>query len=374
MALRQRGKNNYWHAYFRRVVALPDGRLKYSTVTVNLGTADLIEARALEAELMRKNREARLHQRYLARMARMDAEATADPNAPAPEYRPVREHKRKRLKLAEWRTAAEKYRRISEDTARIFNRFVKGVPVRYFDEVTPEIALRYLQQAYGGDGKGKSFNNNKTALNSVFRFLLVDAGLSISPFAAIPNRQHTAQHQRPFTEDEFKRIYRAAPEPWKTACVIAWYTGMREETVFNLKWSDIEGDVVTKKPGKTARYGRAVEVPFHPEVLKRLAQLPHVNDYVLGWPPAKRNNGAFMTQFGKVLDSLGIVDDARGIVNFNCFRNSFITTCDREGLPRHATRGVVGQRSDEITDLYSHDLTTARRIQSFPTVDLDTLE
>ena len=352
-------------------MALPDGRLKYSMATVNLGTSDLREARALEAELMRKNREARLHQRYLAHAARLERETAASPDEPAPEYAPVRDHKRKRLKLANWRTAAEKYRRISEDTARIFNRFVKGVPVRYFDEVTPEIALRYLQQAYGGDGQGKSFNNNKTALNSVFRFLLVDAGMSISPVAAIPNRQHTAQHQRPFTEDEFRRIYRAATEPWKTACVIAWYTGMREETVFNLKWSDIEGDVVTKKPGKTARYGRAVEVPFHPEILKRLAQLPHVNDYVLGWPPAKRNNGAFMTQFGKVLDSLGIVDDARGIVNFNCFRNSFITTCDREGLPRHATRGVVGQRSDDTTDLYSHDLTTARRIQNFPTVDLD---
>ena len=296
------------------------------------------------------------------------------PEDPAPEYRPVREHKRTRLKLADWRAAAEKYRPVTEDTARIFARFVKGVPVRYFDEVTPEIALQYLQTRYGDEGKGKSFNNNKTALNSVFRFLLVDAGMAMSPFAAIPNRQHVSKHQRPFTEEEFKRIYRAAPEPWKTACVIAWYTGMREETVFNLRWSDIEGDVLTKKPGKTARYGRAVQAPLHPEILKRLAELPRANEYVLGWPPGKRNNGDFMTQFGKVLDSLGIVDDARGIVNFNCFRNSFITTCDREGLPRHATRGIVGQRSDEITDLYSHDLTTARRIQSFPTVDLDTLE
>lgn len=370
MALRQRGKHNFWHVYYRTVVARPDGSLKYATKTVNLGTADLIEARALEAEYLAKNRAARLHQRATAAMIRLEVAAGTRPaeDLPAPI---TREKRRKRLKLADWYEAITKYRVISDDIRKIFVRFVDRVQLRYFDEVTPEIALAYLQKYYGSDGMGKSFNNNKTALNCVFRFLLVDAGMSSSPFAAIPNRQHTAQHQRPFTEDEFKRIYRAAPEPWKTACVIAWYTGMREETVFNMKWSEIEGDVVTKKPGKTARYGRAVEVPFHPEILKRLAKLPHVNDYVLGWPPNKRNNGHFTTQFGKVLDQLGIVDDARGIVNFNCFRNSFITTCDREGLPRHATRGIVGQRSDDTTDLYSHDLTTARRVQNFPTVELD---
>ena len=371
MALRQRGKNGYWHAYFRRVMSLPDGRLKYSTTTVNLGTADLREARALEAELLRKNREARLHQRYLAAMARLDREAVNEPGAPEPDLRPIREHKRQRLKLADWRAAVEKYRTISADTAKIFARFVKGVPVRYFDEVTPEIALQYLQTHYGEEGKGKSFNNNKTALNSVFRFLLVDAGMTLSPFAAIPNRQHSPEHQRPFTEDEFKRIYQAAQEPWKTAVVIAWYTGMREETVFNMRWSDLDGDVLTRKPGKTAQYNRAVQIPFHPEIMKRLAELPRDNEYILGLPPAKRRNKSFHSYFGELLDGLGIVADARGIVNFNCFRNSFITRCDEYGLPRHATRGIVGQVKDETTDLYSHDLTTARRVQSFPAVKLD---
>ena len=345
--------------------------MKYTTTTVNLGTNDLREARALEAELMRKNRETRLHQRYLAHLARLDHDATATPGEAAPDLRPVREHKRKRLKLADWRTAAEKYRKISADTAKIFERFVRGVPVRYFDEVTPEIALQYLQARYGEEGKGKSFNNNKTALNSVFRFLLVDAGMSMSPFAAIPNRQHNAEHQRPFTEDEFKRIYHAAAEPWKMACLIAWYTGMREETVFNMRWSDLEGDVLTRKPGKTAQYNRAVQIPFHPEIMKRLDTLPRVNEYILGLPPAKRRNNSFHRYFGALLDGLGITADARGIVNFNCFRNSFITRCDELGLPRHATRGIVGQVKDKTTDLYSHDLATARRVQSFPAVKLD---
>lgn len=372
MALRQRGKLGYWHAYFRRVLALPDGRLKYSTVTVNLGTADLIEARALEAELMRKNRDARLHQRYLARMARMEAEATADPNAPAPEYRPVRDHKRKRLKLADWREAAMKYRALSDHSAMLFQHFVEHVEgVKYFDEVTPELALRYLTTHYGGEGQGKSFNNRKSTCNTVFKLLLIDAGMQESPFAKIPNRLHTSKHQRPFTEDEYRRIYHAAPEPWKTAVVVAWYTGMREETVFNMRWDQIEGDVLTIMPGKTARYGREVQIPLHPEVMARLAGLPHVNEFVLGQTRQQRHSDEFHRAFGKILDAAGIVRGKNDTVNFNCFRDSFITRCDEAGVPRHAIRGVAGHKSDKMTDLYSHDLVSARRIQALPVVQLD---
>ena len=50
MALRKRGKKGYWHAYFRTVVSRPDGTLKYATTTVNLFTADRVEATALEWE------------------------------------------------------------------------------------------------------------------------------------------------------------------------------------------------------------------------------------------------------------------------------------------------------------------------------------
>lgn len=372
MALRQRGKQGYWHAYFRRVTALPDGRLKYTTTTVNLGTADLREARALEAELMRKNRETRLHQRYLAHLARLDHETSATPGEALPDLRPVREHKRKRLKLAEWREAAEKYRELSADSRMIFQRFVDRVEgVRYFDEVTPEIALAYLQNNYGAADKGKSFNNNKTVCNTVFRLLLIDAGMTESPFALIPNRRHVSKHQRPFTEAEYRAIYHAAPEPWKTAVLIAWYTGMREETVFNARWAQIDGDVLTTMPGKTSRWGREVQIPLHPEVMKRLAELPHTNEYILGVTPQMRHSDSFHRAFRKILDAAGIECGDREKINFNCFRDSFITRCDENGVPRHATRGVAGHKSDKMTDLYSHDLVSARKIQQLPTTPVD---
>ena len=368
MALRQRGKKGFWHAYFRTVVAKPDGTLKYASTTVNLGTTDLITARAMEAELMRRNAAARLHQRAEAHLIRLDIAAGKRPPEDLPAI--TREHRRHRLKLADGIETAKKYRSVSYDTAKIWNRFVRSVPYRYFDEISPDAALAYLNERYGASDKGKSFNNNKTALSSIFRFCLVDAGMSGNPFAIIPDRKFSSAHQRPFTEEEFIRIYHAAPEPWKTASLIAWHTGLREETVFNLRWSSLDGDVITATPGKTARYGRAVRIPLHPQIMQRLAQLPRNDDFIFGAFKFSRKSSGFKLAFGKILAELEIRDNADGIVNFNCFRDSFITRCDQLGLPRHATRGVVGHVKDDTTDLYSHDIQTARRIQNFPWVTL----
>ena len=110
MALRKRGKTGCWHAYFRTVTALPDGRLKYTTTTVNLGTSDLVTARAMEAQLMAKNKAARLHQRATAVMTRL--EIAAGERVPTQEEKqlPSRTHRRKRLKLKDWYEAITKYR------------------------------------------------------------------------------------------------------------------------------------------------------------------------------------------------------------------------------------------------------------------------
>jgi integrase len=152
--------------------------------------------------------------------------------------------------------------------------------------------------------------------------------------------------------------------------MIAWFTGLRQKDVFTLRWDCIEGDVLTTIPAKTSRFGRGVRIPIHPQLAEELSRIPRVNERVLGaWYYGTSTE--FQAAFVKLLKSLGIEDDERGIVNFNCFRDSFITRCDAEGVPRHATRGVVGHVSDRQTDLYSHDLTSARRIQELPWVKLE---
>ena len=102
-----------------------------------------------------------------------------------------------------------------------------------------------------------------------------------------------------------------------------------------------------------------------------LESLPRVNARVLGAWKYTPNDIRFRRAFGEILDRLGITDNARGIVTFNSLRDSFVTRCDEAGIPRHAIRGIVGHTSDEMTDLYSHDLESARKIQQLPFAPLE---
>ncbi|MBQ7396085.1 MAG: tyrosine-type recombinase/integrase [Lentisphaeria bacterium] len=366
MALRKRGKKGYYCAYFRTVMSRPDGTLKYATRTVNLGTDDLLAARAMEAELMRKNAAARLHQKATAHMIRLDIEAGLCPAKDLPVI--TRDKRRKRLKLTDALEVAGKYRKQGYSAVGIWNKFIRQTNFIYMDEVTAQDAFRYLDE---NCRSGKNFNNTKSALHTIFRLTLLESGMEDSPFSKIVNRKLDTIHQRPFTEEEFKRIYSAAPEPWKTASLIAWFTGLRKKDVFKLRWDLISSDVITTTPAKTARFGRSVQIPVHPQLAAVLSTLPHVSPEVLGaWQLSRKQ---FNESFASLLAKLGITATEQGIVNFNSFRDSFVTRCDAAGIPRHAIRGIVGHVSDEQTDLYSHDLHTARMVQQLPAVELDNL-
>ena len=372
MALRKRGKNGTYHAYFRTVVSLPDGRLKYATTTVNLYTDDLIAARALEAELMAKNKAARMHQRATAKIRQLEVAAGVRPVEDMPQPI-VREKRARRLALADALAAVEKYKNVGETTAKRFRAFVKAIKLKYMDEVTPELAFDYLCSKCPDTSSGKNFNNIKSALNAVFRLTLLDSGMKESPFAKIPNRSLSSKHQRPFTEDEFIRIYQAAADPWKTAVLIAWFTGLRQKDVFTLRWDQIEGDVLTTLPAKTARFGRAVQIPIHPQLAEALQTLPRSGDRVLGAWAYDPDSISFRRAFSTLLRDLDIRDNIHGKVCFNSLRDSFVTRCDAAGIPRHAIRGIVGHTEDNMTDLYSHDLTSARMVQELPRVKLGEL-
>jgi integrase len=364
MALRKRGKAGYWHAYFDTIRETEDGPRRVRT-TINLGTADKSEARALESELMRKNREAILRKR----VERILSSSEFPNSSPVPE----RVHRKRRLLIQDALDVAKKYRVVGATTGKIWRKFQREINLKWMHELTSEQAYAYLDEHCPGES-GKRFNNVRSCLNTVYQLTLMESGLAESPFAKIPQRRLQSKHQRPFTQEEFVRIYEAAQQPWKSAALIAWFTGLREKDIFLLRWDCIEGDVLTTVPAKTARFGRGVRIPIHPQLAAELAALPHVNERVLGAWKYTPDYIRFRRAFGEILRGLGIQADERGIVNFNSLRDSFVTRCDEAGIPRHAIRGIVGHTSDRMTDLYSHDLETARLVQGLPSVPLDKQE
>lgn len=360
MAIYKRGKHGYYHANFRGLDERPDGSLVMVHREINLHTTDAVQARALDFQL--RDREAKHRAELRARAFARNLIQSG--NAPVSAPVATREHVRKRLRLADALDAAERYAKVSPTVAKIWRRFIGTIDARFMDEVTPELIHAYLS----GYERGKTYNNVRSAIGRVFGLTRMESGVTASPVDPIPTRRTESNHQRPITEAEFLRLYAAANDPWKTAFLIAWHTGLRQNDVVSLRWNRLDAtDAPIIKPGKTARFNRSVQIPIHPQLATALAKLPHVNEYVLGaWWPTGQLTSTDRKDLAALFARCGVASNESGLVKFNSFRDSFISRLDAAGIPRHAIRGMVGHVSDEMTDLYSHDLTTARLIQGLP--------
>ena len=300
----------------------------------------------------------------------LTAEAAASAATSIPDTLPAN----KRLRLDRMLEVAAERRNIAPRHAAAFNRFIEAVsPKQYADEITPKIAMDYLDKAFPG---AKTYNNNITMLNVIFKACLIRAGMDASPFATVPRRiVRGAEHFRPLTADEFRAIFAVAAEPWKTAALISWHTALRLETCFRLSWHDIDeaDQSITILPGKTARFGRAVYVPIHPELWQHLNSLTRPTDplqpILSQWQKYIHFHGhKNQTYFAGMLDELNIKSTSEGKAGFHSLRVSFITRCDEAGITRSATRGIAGHTTDDMTDLYSHDRATAKQILTLPNV------
>jgi integrase len=350
MALRTH--NGIYYAYF--VQWERDGtELRRRRIERSLATSDREVARVLESKLMRDAKEKSREARAGAKIEAILTGGTVTKARPAP----------RRMKIRNAIERAERYVELGETAKKLWRRFERESGFVYMDELRPQDALNYLEKV--APNGGKYYNNTRSALNSIYRILLIDAGLNSSPFALVRSVRVSTLSQRPITREEYARILAVAPSPWREAAQIAWHTGMREKDVFTLKWSEIKGDLIRKLPAKTARFRREVLIPIHPDLQKILDSIPRKGERVLGAWKYDPNYIGFRSAFGKILRSAGIeTESSSGRVTFNSFRNSFISRCDAAGIPRHAIRGIVGHVSDSMTDLYSHDETSARLIQN----------
>lgn len=273
--------------------------------------------------------------------------------------------KRRRLKLANVLETIARYKEVSYNSQKIWNRFMRRIGVEYMDQISPDMAFGYLNKYYG-EQSGKAFNNNRTALNAIFKKLRLDAGMDESPFDRVPFRQHKGKRQRAFSEAEFLRIFKAAHEPWKTAALISWHTGLRENDALAIGPDNIEDNIIRTLPGKTSRFERRVRIPVHPQLAAWLKNLPPSNDdRFVGFIPDRRGNNKFTREFSEILAKLDIKDNEKGIVKFNSLRNSFITRMKDNGVPSEVIRGMVGHMNDDQTEWYSESVEPAKVILDF---------
>lgn len=286
-------------------------------------------------------------------------------------------HERGVIRLDKMFDVALKYRNLSDTHRKSFTRFIAEMDkqgIVYADQVTPKIALDYLVRMYSKNGQnGKSFNNNKTILNTIYKLCLIESGLKESPFEQVMQmRLSEVEHHRALTEDEFIRAFNKAEEPWKSVSLVAWHTGARLETAKRILKQMLEEQSAdtTIKPSKTANFKRSVYIPFHAELREWIKEVIESGADWRSWQYKQKYNNTPKSYYVGLLESVGVYDTDEGKASFHSLRSSFITRCDEGKVARHITRGITGQVSDDITDLYSYDKEGAKEILKLPALGI----
>lgn len=277
-----------------------------------------------------------------------------------------------RFRLDRMLEELDKIKAPSGTDRRIIKRFVEKCGKKYADEITPQFALAYLEKHYTSGRNFKNFNNNRCALNKSFKLLLVKMHIEKSPFEPIACRTvENVESHRPITAEEFRRIFAAAEEPYRTAACLGFYGGADMSTAFGLPCNaiDLETRIINWKRPKT---GVRFVCGIHRELfvmIQRIKFNPEAKTPLLSCikKTCSTNRNIY---FRELFDRLGITDNDEGTASFHSFRSSFFTRCDEGNLHRRTTSLAGGHKQDIMNDLYSHDVSAAHEVETLADVGI----
>lgn len=359
MALRK--IHNTYYVYFRDI----DGTQRTRSLkTTDKATAEKLHRRFM-VTLQAKKGDLMIMRTFPERFPQAAEVKTVAP----PTITEQGEHQRGSIALDKmWKLALT--RRNLSNTHRIrWQSFLDGIGVKYADEVTSAKALKYLEDNYSG-GNGKTFNNVKSILNTIFRCCLVEAGLSESPFAPIMNRKVTeVEHHRNLSDEEIAKLMSSpnVPEYAKIMTMLSRWTAQRLETCARITpdMFDFETLVFLIDPGKNKRFKEWVCAPIFPELEKYikpiLVKCKHPDKPIVQQFKYTRNDD-FSREYRKLLQALGIVDTAGGKASFHSLRGRAITWLKEIGIDREARRSITGHDSQDVEDIYAKDTATISKI------------
>ena len=289
--------------------------------------------------------------------------ALAKEDAPSPL---TSEPRRQRLRLSAMWDLALSRRSLSETHRILWGLFLRRCGMTYADQVTSQAALAYLEAHYSG-GNGKTWNNTRAALNTIFRLCLVESGLAASPFQLVPQRRvEEVETHRNLTAEEFSRLFAAAPPQLQVLLMLSRWTTQRLETCARMtpemfSFADL---VFIIDPGKTRRFRKWVCCPIFPELEKYIR--PLLPQCQPGRPIASNfgrlSNKKASEKCRELCRELGILDTAAGKASFHSVRGTAITWLKEHGIRGEELRSITGHTSTSVEDIYARDTATLAAI------------
>lgn len=231
-------------------------------------------------------------------------------------------------------------------------------------QVTRQVAQGYVEALVSAGGRGKTVNNSKGDLSTVWRTLVDRGDAAENPWAGLRNvSDDDSEAGRAFSDDEVARLLaasQACPGGYFGPILVGLYTGLRYGDVAHLAWEEIHGDCIRMAPSKTARHGTVVTIPLHPALAQYLAGLPRDSQYVFPSHAARYNSGHRRREFAAILAAAGIVAKPGEKISFHSLRHTFRTRLAAAGVPQEVAKKLGGWTTDAMAAHYDHDQSQLR--------------
>jgi integrase len=239
--------------------------------------------------------------------------------------------------------------------------------------VTPK-DVRSFRDAERGLGKSPVTANlaHKTvaaALGAAVRmgYIATNPALAVDRLAT-----HEAKAQKEtFTPEEISALLEAAPsDDWRGIILLAAFAGLRLGDAMRLRWGnvDLQAQAITFTPSKTARLGKKLALPMHPEIEAFLLKHPPgASDDALLFPSfAHLPVVGASKAFRRIMELAGVAagiarQSAQGSAgrnvsarSFHSLRHSFVTALAHANVAVELRQKLAGHASEGQSLHYTH--------------------
>lgn len=300
------------------------------------------------------------------------------------------EFKRTRAYLTEWLERASKSKswRTRLRYEKIVKDFLASLGAKAeaaLNDITPRDIQKFVDLEVGTGKGATSIRMVAKVLNIPFNLAMRQGLVLQNPVPGIEIPEAAHESRAPFTWAQLQDLVKSAKGEWRTAILLAAYTGARLGDVVSMRWQNLDlGKKVLKfRPSKTARSKRDLEIPLHPTLADHLLSLPSSDKptaFVLPGLAAQKIPGrsGLSRQFMEILDEAGIEQEsvkAEGAAartfnkfSFHSLRHTYVSLLANAGIAPDVRQLLSGHADDRSHAVYTHTQveTLRRAIDALP--------
>ncbi len=279
--------------------------------------------------------------------------------------------------LQEWLSGKEQTKSAGTGTrySKVIKDFIEHLDKRAdlnIAHITPRDVKTFRDAESKAGKSGKTVNLAVKIIGGAFNAARRQGLVQANPAEALEALPHKAASKGMFTSEQVENLLASAPsDDWRGMMLCAYFTGARLRDLANLKWTsiDLSAKTIRFMPMKTARSGKEIMIPLHPDLEAHLLKIAGQDDpeaFVFPTLANKRTGGAhgLSKGFEKIMNTAGIKagearprkGEGRAIskLSFHSFRHGFNSAMANQGIAQEIRQLLTGHASAEMNDKYTH--------------------